>query len=129
MKNKYLLKACASNAERKVWELLEELPDEYHVFAGVLGKDSECDFIITSPNKGILVLEVKDGYIQSQRINGIDYITSQGRFGEVKIKNPFKQSSEQSYELKRRILELPEVKKSNQWVAITYGVCLPDNDL
>ena len=126
MKNKFMLKACASNAERKIWSLLETLPDDYHVFAGVLGVQSEIDFLVTHPLKGILVIEVKGGFVSNKKINGIDNVTSTGREQTSKIKNPFAQASGQIYGLMDQIFKIGELKK--HWIAHSYAVCLPDNE-
>jgi hypothetical protein len=126
MKNKFLLKACASNAERKIWSLLENLPDDYHVYAGVLGIQSEIDFLITHPIKGLLIIEVKGGFVSNQKVNGRDHITSQGREKTSVIKNPFQQASNQVYSLLDQLFKVGDLK--NFWLRHSYAVCLPDNE-
>ena len=126
MKNKFMLKACASNAERRIWSLLETLPDDYHVFAGVLGIQSEIDFLVTHPLKGLLVIEVKGGFVSNKKFNGTDNVTSAGREQVSKIKNPFVQASGQVYGLMEQIFKAGDLKKF--WVSHSYAVCLPDNE-
>lgn len=63
----------SSIGEKKVYECLKKLPDEYTVFYSVLWqyRDSkrrnvrwgEADFTILHPQKGILIIEVKSGRI------------------------------------------------------------------
>jgi hypothetical protein len=126
MKNKFLLKACASNAERKIWDHLIKLPEEYHVFAGVLGIQTEIDFLITHPHKGILLIEVKGGFVSNKKINGRDHMTSQGLKGIADIKNPFLQVSSQHYDFLNRLREQGLFNKF--WIPSSFAVCLPDNE-
>ena len=126
MKNKFMLKACASNAERKIWTLLEALPDDYHVYAGLLGIQSEIDFLVTHPIKGLLIIEVKGGFVSNKKINGQDFVTSAGREQTSRIKNPFEQASKQLYGLTDRIFKSGQFGK--YWIPQSYAVCLPDNE-
>jgi hypothetical protein len=63
-----------SDAERRLYPLLAELPDDHVVFrnrrwhvrsrSGGAPKPAEADFLIAHPDRGILVLEVKGGVIR-----------------------------------------------------------------
>ena len=63
----------ASYGEKKVYDCLKKLPDDYTVFYSVAWQQKnrirqnvtwgESDFTILHPNKGILVIEVKSGGI------------------------------------------------------------------
>lgn len=62
-----------SEAERRMYPLLAELPDEFTVFcnrrwhvrsrSGRAPKPAEADFLVAHPDRGVLVLEVKGGVI------------------------------------------------------------------
>ena len=61
------------SGERKVYLALKNLPEKYTVFysvhwisqAGTWGiSEGEADFVITHPDLGVLILEVKGGAIQ-----------------------------------------------------------------
>lgn len=63
-----IIKEFTTKTEEKVYDALKsQLDDSYTVFYSRtwrtpnINQDIECDFIITAPNKGILILEVKGG--------------------------------------------------------------------
>ena len=66
------MEATAASKENEIFNALRNLPDEYYVFHSLqltevknnILKEREGDFVIFSPNKGILCLEAKAGNIQ-----------------------------------------------------------------
>lgn len=63
---------CAASLEGDMFSALEKLPDSYHVFHsfsivtqvdGVI-YESETDFVVFHPEKGILCIEAKAGAVQ-----------------------------------------------------------------
>lgn len=93
------------NSEKKVVEALELLPENYRVIAGYMLlylhseekngrkekriKDGEIDFLVISPDSGLLIIEVKGGGIR----RGDNGLISINRYGEENyISNPYEQS-------------------------------------
>ncbi len=95
-----------SPAERKVYEHLSQLPDDYRVFYSVewLRKDNydrilygEADFMVYIPGRGLLVIEVKGGEIFFRD----DYIIQRNRRdGTEKRQKPLAQSRKSVYKFR-----------------------------
>lgn len=121
------------NAELKVFYALKFLPDPYvifysshwqkhNVYEGV--KEGEADFIISHPEMGFIVLEVKGGAIYYQAES--DQWYSQDRTGENHpIKNPVEQARKSHYLLVDELTVLPGWPKSK--VNFWHAVCFPDS--
>lgn len=111
--NEKLKNGPDQNSEKKAYAALAQyLSDDYKVFFSVdwAGKESihssqdyECDFVVTHPEKGILVIEVKGGGI---RYDGrYDLWESINNSGVFKIKNPLSQAVKNKHALKNYIFE------------------------
>ncbi len=117
-----------SYAERKLYaEFDNQLPDDFCVFHSVWWqvrdskngvRDGEADFIITHPDFGILVIEVKGGRIRYEGPIG------QWFSNENPIKDPFKQGREAKYSLLDKLKELSYWR--NRWVTVGYATAFPD---
>ena len=105
------------SAEVQVYNALkEQLDDKYHVFYASpwLGTnpdgseiDGEADFLVTHPEKGMLVIEVKGGRVEIDRN---DNWTSTDRYDiKREVKNPVSQARKSKYNL------LEKLKKSPHW--------------
>ncbi|MBA4190596.1 MAG: hypothetical protein C0467_21635 [Planctomycetaceae bacterium] len=112
--------------------LVRQMPEGWHVFyhVGWLNRDSygalrdgESDFILAHPVHGVLVIELKGGFItllgqQQQWIStdrhGIDH----------DIKNPFGQAKDSKHTLIGKLREQPDL--ANTWVGMHHGVAFPD---
>lgn len=120
-----------SNAEVILYhQLARQLPDEYVVFHSVKwvlrdsskgAQDGEADFVIAHPEYGLLVIEVKGGFIQ------IDGITGIWRSNQYDIKNPFSQAKKNKYSLLQKLKEMPFWH--DRHLAIGHAVALPDAEL
>jgi hypothetical protein len=112
-----IYKASLDNApevqsEKKAYAALAQgLPDDYTVLYGVEwtgdraingSQDYECDFVITHPQKGLMVVEVKGGGIRYDGQYG--QWQSQNHKGIYKIKDPIKQARRNKYGLKNWII-------------------------
>lgn len=65
------------------------LPDDYHIFYNIRVNDSKPDFIVVSPNLGIIILEVKAwslNFIESTNVDNLTLIN-----GNLE-KNPLEQA-------------------------------------
>lgn len=120
----------ASYGEKKVYESLKKLPDDYTVFYSVAWqyKDrirqnvtwGESDFTILHPNKGILVIEVKSGGISYK--NG-EWLQTRLDNNETKhMQDPLLQANRSKY---RFIDIINEVKGFGQQCAVESVVWFP----
>ena len=132
-----------SNAERKLFNLLHDhLPDDYTVIwsidwtvpraasSGGGAQESEIDFLVLHPDKGILVLEVKGG--------GVGYDGSQHEWYSIddggrrhRIKDPFEQAQNGKHTLIRELTR----QVPSQWLRIAcqnsvfgHAAVFPDID-
>ena len=87
-------------------------------------EDSEADFIIIDPAKGVVVVEVKGGGVEFDPASGIWFST--GRNKRNKIKDPFRQAHDQ----KRALIDL--VRKTPAFTGrrllFAHGAFFPDVD-
>ncbi len=118
-----------SEAEKALYRLFaRQLPDDYLVFHSVAwqsrneiygARDGEADFVIVHPRSGILVLEVKGGYIDYDGQNGV-WLQS----GHIMRKDPFEQAKAFKYEL------LNLLKTDSYWanrhICLSHAVAFPD---
>ena len=56
------LTSSASAGEKRVFAILQRLPDDYIVYYEPTVSDRHPDFIVLSPKLGIMVIEVKGWY-------------------------------------------------------------------
>jgi hypothetical protein len=121
------------SAEIRVYsELDKQLPDSFTVYYSRpwrqrLGNgsvvDGEADFVIASPDWGILVIEVKGGRVA--RDGRADRWTSTDRNDEVhSIKNPVQQARQSMHVLLDRLKRFPWFRE--RFIKIGYAVILPD---
>jgi hypothetical protein len=132
-----LLVGTQSNAERKVFHALKDLlPESFAVFhslpvyrqLGDFGRlaDGEIDFLVTHPDKGVLILEVKGGGISHDSETG-KWMTTDVRGVRHVIKNPYEQGKGYKYAL---IQELRDCRLTNSFTfPIGHAVWFPDIDL
>lgn len=104
-----------------------QLSSEYTVFHSVAWQlrsqygdvqDGETDFLITHPNFGILVIEVKGGRI---RYDGNE---DQWYTYDEPIKDPFKQGRTNKYSLLKKLQELRYWR--DRWITVGYAAAFPD---
>lgn len=93
-----------------MYAALAQLPDSFDVFYSVAWqardrrfvRDGEADFVVSHPELGLLVIEVKGGDIS------YDGVTGKWRSGQVVLgKDPVVQATNNHYELLRKLEELP----------------------
>ena len=90
------------SGEAQMFELLAGLPDEYYVFHSFaivnevndMLKESETDFVIFHPKKGILCLEAKNGNVRYE-----NNVWKYGSGLEMKHDGPFRQASTNKHNL------------------------------
>jgi hypothetical protein len=119
----------SSEAEKTLYSLFaSHLPNDYLVFHSVAWqsrseiygvRDGEADFVIVHPSLGILVLEVKGGYIDYDGVDGV-WLQS----GHVMRKDPFEQAKVFKYELLK--LLKTDGYWANRHICITHAVAFPD---
>lgn len=118
----------ASEAEKKMFEKLKDLPDDYVIMYSLgLSKhikkiQGEIDFVIIC-KKGILCLEIKGGKVT--RENGIWNIEARNGH-KNKIENPFSQVSDNMYSLRNYLIEkmINDFYKEN--ILFSCAVVIPD---
>lgn len=118
-----------SKAEQVLYSLFQnQLPDDYHVFHSVAwqardelrgAQDGEADFVVTHPQHGILVLEVKGGLIDYDGQNGV-WLQN----GFLMRKDPFDQAKVFKYYLLNLLKAEPYW--TNRHFLISHAVAFPD---
>lgn len=121
-----------SNAERKVFEWLENAPNtEDWIVLHSLGISNhktviygEIDFVVLAPKYGVFILEVKGGRIR--REDGKWVFTN--RYNEEKIKNrsPYEQAKEGMFSLINVVNERVGMKNKFTNFVHGFGVVFPD---
>lgn len=120
----------SSSAEKKMFERLRELPNEYIVMHSlkllehIQKVEGEIDFLIVC-SRGILCLEVKGGRVE--RKDGIWRFTD--RYGNTneKVEGPYEQVSKNMYSLMKYLkdrLNNTNINISN--IQFAYAVAFPD---
>ena len=118
-------------SERKVFEALSELDDDWMVFHSVAWQgergrrqgDGEADFVVAHPRRGVLVLEVKGGEISL--VDGQWFTTD--HHGNTFPVNPFEQVRHSKHVLGEYLAEkIPAVGAK---VQMGHGVVFPDVDV
>ena len=114
--------------EGLMFEELNKLPDDYYVFHSFsivtvindVVKESETDFVIFHPQKGILCLEAKAGQV--------DYVNGYWRYGSGKKMpkdGPYNQASSNKWKLKDYMLA-HGLKYEFDHCKLLHGVWFPD---
>lgn len=107
-----------SQGEFRLYELLEQLPQDYYVFHSTSWNErrrsetipsrsyvqwGEADFTIYYPPKGIIVFEVKDGAISYLRDRG--WVQTNRGSGETKTIDPMGQAEKSKYYFRDRVFK------------------------
>lgn len=120
----------SSSGEKKIFEKLKMLPDEYVVMHSlkmlehIQKVEGEIDFLIICP-KGILCIEVKGGRVE--RRDGIWIFKDRYGNEDTKIEGPYEQVAKNMYSLMKYLKE--RLKNSNINVSniqFAYAVAFPD---
>lgn len=108
------------------WLVLHSIP--YVVKLSGAPKDGEADFLIISPSKGFLVIEIKGG--------GVEYDPATRQWNSINVQvisNPIKDPFQQGVAEKHAILDI--IKKHSHWPMLRishltcgHAVFLPDID-
>ena len=119
-----------SYGEKKVYESLRTLSDQYTVFyslnwVGINEKRTigEADFVIIHPIKGIIVIEVKSGEIEYK---DCEWIQTNTKSGQSKRIEPYAQARKSQFELLDR---LNEGIHGFRIPMLCYGVWFPSIDI
>lgn len=119
---------CSKNSlEDIMFEALSNLPDEYYVFHSFkivtiredLLQESETDFVIFNPGKGILCLEAKAGHVYCR-----DEEWYYGSGIRMSHEGPFRQAASNKWKLLQYISDknMDDIKQSCKFV---HGVWFP----
>lgn len=112
--------------------LARQMPVGWHVFyhVGWLNRDSygalrdgESDFILAHPEHGVLVVELKGGFITFEGRRQ-QWVSTDRQGVDHDIKNPFGQAKDSKYTLTNKLREQPELAK--KWVGLHHAVAFPD---
>lgn len=119
-------------AERKLYDCLAQLSKSYTVYYSVTWqartrdgnvRDGEADFVVTHPDYGLLVIEVKGGGISFESTTSEWF--SQDRNGVTHpIKDPIDQARTSKHELLRKLTDMPGW--DNRWLTVAHAVAFPD---
>jgi len=122
-----------SPAERRLYEAFaRELGDDWLVFHHVkwignddLGRprDGETDFVVAHPHSGVLVIEVKGGYIRFDEATG-HYISTDRDGGGHDIGDPFEQATVSKHTLIAKARSMPGWPRHR--VIFGHMVAFPD---
>lgn len=122
----------SSSGEKKIFEKLKKLPDEYIVIHSlkmlkhIQKVEGEIDFLIICP-KGILCIEVKGGRVE--RREGIWIFKDRYGNENTKVEGPYEQVAKNMYSLIEHLKD--RLKNSNINVSniqFAYAVAFPDID-
>jgi len=113
-------------AERRMYEALSKLPDTFDVFYSVTWqarnpkyiRDGEADFVVTHPELGLLIIEVKGGRISFDAVSG-DWFSR-----DIRINDPVEQATTNHHELTRKLAELPDWV--NTYMTSGHALSFPD---
>ena len=123
-----------SRAEQKVYLALQDIiPSDWLVvhsleFIKTTSKykshgDREADFVIFSPQHGVLVVEVKGGGIKYNK--EIDKWYSIDRIGSAhEIKNPIRQAKDAKYEIRDHLKQ----QLGNKTILVAHAALFPDTE-
>ena len=93
------LPSGTSAGERKVFALLQQLPDDVVVYYEPVVANRYPDFIVIIPNVGLLIVEVKSWYPNTiVQANNLD-VTLQVRGQSEKTKHPIRQARDYQFAL------------------------------
>jgi hypothetical protein len=104
------------DAECTIFDSLARLPGDYRVFYSVDwiarnpvdgAREGEADFVIAHPRDGILVLEVKGGFVTRDRRSGVWFTKTRGAGNVHEIKNPVAQARRSKHQLAEKLASLP----------------------
>ena len=120
----------SSSGEKKIFEKLKKLPDEYIVMHSlkmlkhIQKVEGEIDFLIICP-KGILCIEVKGGRVE--RRDGIWFFKDRYGNENTKVEGPYEQVAKNMYSLIEYLKD--RLKNSNiniSNIQFAYAVAFPD---
>jgi hypothetical protein len=112
--------------------LARQMPEGWHVFyhVGWLNRDSygalrdgESDFILAHAMHGVLVVELKGGFITFEGRRQ-QWISTDRQGIDHDIKNPFGQAKDSKHTLTDKLREQPEL--ADKWVGLHHAVAFPD---
>jgi len=101
----------ASAGEKKLFSILQNLPDDHVVYYEPIIEDRYPDFIVISPDFGLIIIEVKGWY--SREIEGGDNqnIRIREKSGTVTRSHPIRQAREYMYDLMNKCQQSPSIKR------------------
>lgn len=130
--------------EAKVFEIFKSLlPKEWNVYYSVSWniapdkhnrqRDLETDFILTHPEYGVLVFEVKGGQEIICDSKDEEWVSIDLNGDRHNIKDPYKQARKNKYTLIDNLLDCPGFVKYTKetiydFLCVGYGVIFPDVD-
>ena len=112
--------------------LVRQMPEGWHVFyhVGWLNRDSygalrdgESDFVLAHAKHGVLVIELKGGFITFEGRRQ-QWISTDRQGVDHDIKNPFGQAKDSKHTLIDKLREKPEL--AIIWVGLHHAVVFPD---
>lgn len=132
------LRRLPSRAEARLYEAFrDQLDDRYIVLysvpfvrpgAGGAHRDGEADFVVFDERAGFVVIEVKGGGVSFDPVSGT-WASTDRRGVRHKIKDPFRQATEQKHEVLRQL------QSHRRWralgaprISMGHAVCFPDLD-
>ena len=132
--NKFPLELLANPlyaAERKVFEALSRLSNQYSIFYSLVWRnpeksasgDGEIDFLVVHEEKGILFLEIKGGGL-SFDLSKNHWFSISANGHPTKIQNPFQQVLKNKHAFIGLLGVMPELK--NKFYLMNHCVVLPD---
>lgn len=124
------------DAECAIFDSLAQLPGDYRVFYSVDwiarssvdgAREGEADFVIAHPKEGILVLEVKGGFVTRNSESGLWFTKTRGAGNVYEIKDPVAQARRSKHELAEKLASLPRWLSGKPKVghAVAFPHCEP----
>lgn len=97
----------ASSGEKRLFAILQNLPDDYYIYYEPVIGNRYPDFILLCPDLGVLIAEVK-GWRQNDLVSGdTQAITIREPGGTTQHRHPIRQAREYMYDLMDRLRKLP----------------------
>ncbi|MEC4818033.1 MAG: nuclease-related domain-containing protein [Scytonema sp. PMC 1069.18] len=82
----------ASQGEKKLFSVLQKLPDDYIVYYEPIVEDRYPDFVVICPDLGLLVIEVKGWQSKDILSANNNAVRVKERHGEVRRNHPVRQA-------------------------------------
>jgi superfamily I DNA and RNA helicase len=97
----------ASQGEKRLFAILQQLPDDYIVYYEPIIENRYPDFIIIAPDRGLMVIEVKGWYAANLLSADSHEVKIKTRQGPTTERHPIRQARDYMYALMDQLRRIP----------------------